>query len=248
MDNLNESINPTSKPLTNKSVKSVFWNIYWYVLIFTIVIIVFVPLFNRFRDPYRPPARIVCAVNLHNLGTAIEYYALDHKDLIPPADQWCDLLITETAIDPKFLYCPDSDAIEGESSYAININAVGREIRGLPPDMVLLFETDIGKEEGLRTGLVSKRAYYPFMKKFNPERFVSYKDQMVYPKRWNQSGEIEMLSTTHTIDDQPGCNIVFVDGKTELVPASKISSLRWTADKSPAKTGEMADLPASLPK
>jgi prepilin-type processing-associated H-X9-DG protein len=85
--------------------------------------------------------KMVCATNLKSLGVAMMVYATDHNDMYPPADNWCDVLIKDCNISPRQFCCPASDAKEGQSSYAININVAGKKISEIPPDTVLLFET-----------------------------------------------------------------------------------------------------------
>ncbi len=158
--------------------------------------------------------RTVCATNLRGLSCAMTVYANDYNDQLPPAEKWCDLLITKADVSPKSLVCPDSDAVEGESSYAININAIGKKLDELPADMVLLFETDAGKEAGPRTEIINTRASHP-----------------VYPKRWNQAGGSQIMRTEHEQNGQPGCNVVFADGHTEYVSGGALQKLRWTVEE-----------------
>ncbi len=155
----------------------------------------------------------VCGTNLKELGMAMMVYANDNDDQLPPADRWCDLLISKGKVSPKSLVCPGSDAVEGESSYAMNINAVGKKLNELSPDMVLLFETDAGKEAGPRMEVIDTRANHP-----------------VYSKRWNQAGGSEIMRTEHELNCQPGCNVLFVDSHTEYVDGDKLQKLRWTAE------------------
>ncbi|NLW85108.1 MAG: DUF4190 domain-containing protein [Phycisphaerae bacterium] len=88
---------------------------------------------------------IVCSSNLSGLNTAlIVYAAIENEGIIPNADVWCDVLVSEADVSPKSFICPSSDAVEGQSSYAINRNAAGKRLRDLPADMVLLFEVSPG--------------------------------------------------------------------------------------------------------
>jgi hypothetical protein len=171
---------------------------------------IMMPALNKAKDVSQ---RIVCATNLRGLSCAMVIYANDYDDQLPPADQWCDLLITKADVSPKSLLCPDSDAVEGESSYAMNIHAIRKKIKDLPPDMVLLFETDAGKDAGPRTEIINTRASH-----------------LVYPKRWNQVGGPEIIRIEHKGGPQPGCNIGFVDAHTEYVSGDELQKLRWTAE------------------
>ena len=166
--------------------------------------------------------RIVCATNLRGLSCAMTVYANDYDNQLPPADRWCDLLISKGNVSPKSLVCPDSDAVEGESSYAMNINVVGKKLDQLPPDMVLLFETDTGKDPNGRTERTDNRNYIRIMQMGKNKR-------KVYPSRFNQSGGQEILTTRYHKGE--GCNVLFVDGHNEWISSNEIHKLRWNIDK-----------------
>ena len=69
-------------------------------------------------------------------------YANGFGDEFPTPDKWCDLLIEYAEVTPKSFVCPTSRAKEGQNSYAMNKNVAGNKRSGLPPDVVLLFESD----------------------------------------------------------------------------------------------------------
>lgn len=91
----------------------------------------------------RVPAAARCGPNLSGLGKAMLIYAYDY-DVLPVADQWCDLLVNHAEVAPKLLICPASDARRGQSSYAMNNSAAGKPLDGLPHDLVLLYESSPG--------------------------------------------------------------------------------------------------------
>jgi len=88
--------------------------------------------------------RADCRKSLSSLGVAMRAYAKDHNDTYPQANNWCDVLIKNYNVNPKQFCCPAGDAKEGQSSYAFNINAVGKKAPEIPLDMVLIFETAEG--------------------------------------------------------------------------------------------------------
>lgn len=88
--------------------------------------------------------RILCATNMHGLGKCITIYAEDHNDVLPDPNHWCDILVEEVGIVPKSFICRQSEAEEGLSSYALNRNVIGYRFSELPPDIVILFETQPG--------------------------------------------------------------------------------------------------------
>lgn len=171
--------------------------------------------------------RVICGTNLKGVGTALIVYTNDNNKF-PPADQWCDLLIQECDVSPKSLICPSSDAIEGESTYAININAAGKDAETLPDYMVLLFETEAGIDSNGRTENIQNRGFFQFFEKQGDDWLNSIKNNKVYPNRWNQSGGPEILSMLYHKGE--GCNVLFADGHSEYVPSNEIPHLRWTAD------------------
>jgi len=84
--------------------------------------------------------KMICATNLSGLGKAMTVYVDDHNGIYPPAESWCAALIKECDVDPKQFLCPVSDAKEGLSCYALNINVAGKNASQVSPDTVLLFE------------------------------------------------------------------------------------------------------------
>jgi len=104
-----------------------------------ILLAILMPALNKVKHISQ---RVVCGTNIKGLGTAIMVYSNDYDDMPPTSEKWCDLLIAECDVSLKSFVCPDSDAVEGESCYAMNIHAAGKNLGELPADMVLLFEAD----------------------------------------------------------------------------------------------------------
>lgn len=87
--------------------------------------------------------RVVCSTNMQGLSTAMIVYMNDYDEQYPTAERWCDLLIEEADVSPKTLQCPlDS---EGTFSYAINENLYKVELRNTNPQMVAIFEANLGR-------------------------------------------------------------------------------------------------------
>jgi prepilin-type processing-associated H-X9-DG protein len=84
--------------------------------------------------------QIACRSNLSLLGKAMMRYTNDCNAVYPPADKWCDLLSEKFVGNKKLFRCPCSKAKIKMSSYAFNINAAGKKVFEIPPDMVLIFE------------------------------------------------------------------------------------------------------------
>ena len=76
-------------------------------------------------------------------GMAMIVYMNDYDDEYPTQDQWCDLLIQEADVSPKSFQCPLDP--EGSFSYAINENLYKLEPSEVSPQMVMLFEADLGR-------------------------------------------------------------------------------------------------------
>lgn len=170
--------------------------------------------------------RVVCGTNLKGLATAIFVYCNDYEDMLPTSN-WCDLLIEEADVSPKSFVCPQSNAIEGESSYAMNENITGKNLGKLPPDVVLLFETDKGVEDGPRSASIKTRRHYEFLNEFGN---VYDEETMIYKDCFNQYGGPEDIALHHNNSGQVGCNIAFADGHTEFVHKDRIADLRWSVD------------------
>jgi prepilin-type processing-associated H-X9-DG protein len=175
----------------------------------------------------KAPIRVICCTNLKSLGTAMAVYANDYNDTFPPANQWCDLLIREGDASPQMFICPASNAIEGECTYAININVAGKKDT-FPADVVLLFEADLKENSGPRNTPVSTRYFYSFMEEYELEWIAKNKDRIVHSEWWNLSGGPELLSTRY--HNGEGCNVTYVDGHSAYIPVKEIPNLRWTKD------------------
>ncbi|MEN8127621.1 MAG: DUF4190 domain-containing protein [Planctomycetota bacterium] len=169
--------------------------------------------------------RVVCGTNLKGLSTAMIVYTNDYDDTLP-TENWCDLFIEEVDVSPKSFVCPESDAVEGESCYAMNKNIAGMKLGDLPApaNVVLFFETDMGLETGPRSTSIKTRRHYEFLNEFGN---VYDQNAMVYKDRFNQFGGPEDLLVRH----EDGCNIAFADGHVEFVKAAHIPDLQWTVEE-----------------
>jgi hypothetical protein len=162
-----------------------------------------------------------CHSNLRGLAKALMVYARDDiHGRLPDGEKWCDSLVGRDYATPRQFCCNSSDTVEGESDYAINEYAAGKELAGLPSDVVLLFETDFGKESGDRQEPLWSRAWY---------RTAGYGDpnRNVYKNRWNQCGGPEILTTQH---HYKGCYVAFVSVEVQRVEPNELPKLKWKAD------------------
>jgi prepilin-type processing-associated H-X9-DG protein len=187
-------------------------------LVVPMVLAIMMPALSRTK---KIAQRVVCATNLKGLSVAMMVYANDYDGTLP-TENWCDLFVEEVDVSPKSFVCPDSDAIEGESCYAMNINIAGKNLDKLPANVVLFFETDIGLENGPRNTSIEDRRYtrHEFMEGCYDKNALVYKD------RFNQFGGPEDFLIRH-ID---GCNIAFADGHIEFVTEDRIADLQWTVE------------------
>lgn len=183
---------------------------------------------RRIRQMLPPPlgwrsqaSRVVCGTNVSGMVKAMIVYANDDEiGRLPPADKWCDLLIGRDYVSAKQFVCKESDAIVGESVYAININAAGKVLSQLPPDMVLVFETKSGKNRKGRQEPLKNRAFYKMLGFKAP-------DKKVYKNRWNQAGGLEIADTSHR---KGVINVGFVDTRVKVYRLSDLRSLKWKPD------------------
>ena len=98
--------------------------------------------------------KMVCATNMSALSKAMLFYANDYDDNFPTPSNWCDLLIKCADVSPSTFCCKGASGCRGRCCYkgvsdklccyAMNKNVQDLHARELPPDMVLLFETEPG--------------------------------------------------------------------------------------------------------
>lgn len=191
-------------------------------VVLAIVLAILMPEMGKVRGVAK---RVVCGTNLKGLSTAMVVYTNDYDKL--PSENWCDLLIEEADVTPESFICMNSDAIEGESSYAMNIYIVDMKLDDLPDDIVLFFETNMGVENGPRNTPIQTRRYFEFLNEFGK---IHNENSMVYKDRFNQLGGPEDILLRHNESRPSGCNIVFADGHTEFVPEDGIDDLKWTVE------------------
>ncbi|MHC4463913.1 MAG: hypothetical protein ACYS30_21135 [Planctomycetota bacterium] len=177
---------------------------------------------------------VICGVNLSGLGKAMLLYANDYDDKYPTAEKWCDLLIAYVEVNPKQLVCKGSDAKIGESSYAMNKNVVGKKVTEIPEDVVVLFETNFGKNPAGRQGLLGNREWYKVLKSFGGrwdlKRLKKYRPSTrVHKLRWNKYGGPEILTTKN--HKGKGCNILFNDSRVEFVKTERLGELKWKVEQ-----------------
>jgi hypothetical protein len=220
------------------------WRIRWPIILVAACVLVFVGAIflilsintgNSSWEPVRwirgflpPPlgwrnqgSRVVCGTNVSGIVKSLIVYANDEEpSRLPPADQWCDLLIGRDYVSAKQFVCKESDAIEGESSFAININAAGKKLSELPPDMVLVFETTSGRDRKGRKEPLKNRAFYKMLG-------ISAPNKKVYKNRWNQAGGLEIADTSHR---KGSISVGFVDTHVKVFRMSDLRNLKWKPD------------------
>ena len=175
---------------------------------------------NNWRTVYFE--QIDCQRKLRSIAEAMIVYAYnDPNDRLPPVDKWCDLLVGLDFALPKQFLCRRSDAVMGESSFAINKHIAGKRLDNIPQDVVLLFETDHGRDPNGRNELFSNRLFCDKMPSYSTVLTKVFKD------RWNQSGGLEILTTQH--HKGKGCNVVFVNLEVEFVKTKDLGKLKWAA-------------------
>ncbi|MHC4624719.1 MAG: phage holin family protein [Planctomycetota bacterium] len=102
-------------------------------------------MFTGMRRAKQCARAAVCMSNLHRLAVALNQYAKVHKDYLPGADRWCDLLMeTDANLSENVFKCPA--AKDGPSTYAFNKALDGRRLSDVndPAHVVLLFEAEQG--------------------------------------------------------------------------------------------------------
>jgi hypothetical protein len=78
--------------------------------------------------------------NLELLGRELAQYAKDNNDCLPVAEKWCDLLMANDPNLPKDKFKYDSSK-EGVYNYAFNKVFSGAQLKNIPYNAVLVFES-----------------------------------------------------------------------------------------------------------
>jgi len=177
-----------------------------------------------YYPPYRRPHGdwLSCHSNLAGLGTA--FIILDNEEGFKIPSNWCDYLILKGDVGESSLYCLDSGAIDGESSYALNQNLIGETFGDIPANVVLLFESDLGKDSEKKR--VQERDFYNKLPE-EEKQYFNFRHK-VHKRRWNQIGGPEDIVIDRHY--RKGCNILFTGGYSYWVDAEDIPALRWTVE------------------
>ena len=82
-----------------------------------------------------------CENNARQVALAVRLYADENEGKCPPAVNWCDAILNNLP-GPETLRCPQR---RGEQSgFAFNAKLAGKTLSSIPPDTVLIFESDAG--------------------------------------------------------------------------------------------------------
>ena len=173
----------------------------------------------------RTASRVVFGTNMKVLWYCLRVYSNESDNfLLPTVDKWCDLLIESDYCSPKQFLNKASDAILGESNVAINKYVAGKRLRDIPDDVVLLFETDFGKDPRGRQELLKNRGYYKTFQIGDP-------NSKVYKHRWNQAGGPDSMTTHHKFQQGGRAYYVaFANGQVMMVRKADLPSLKWKPD------------------
>jgi hypothetical protein len=134
---MNEANGKEAKPKTNgQKVKTSKLGVIIVVVVF-VVLGVFSFIWPAIRSNRQTARRLICGVNLSNLGKAMSMYCDDYGDY-PTPDKWCDLLLEHGNVSEEMFKCPGNK--KQRCSFAMNPNAK----RNSPGDVVVLFETKGG--------------------------------------------------------------------------------------------------------
>lgn len=82
-----------------------------------------------------------CANNAKQVALAVRLYADDNDGKCPPAVNWCDA-VANYVPGPETFKCPQRGGTK--SGYAFNANLAGKTLSSIPPDTVLIFESEAG--------------------------------------------------------------------------------------------------------
>lgn len=182
---------------------------------------------------WRARRKSIQQVNLRSLNSAILIYSNDFDGKFPTEKRWCDLLLSHGYALPQQFLFKGSDVKIGESGYAFNKNLAGKKLSEVPADVVVLFETNFGKDEGGRLGLLGDQDLYKQMKNrgngYGEGAGKQYASEKIYERRWNQVGGPEILTTEN--HNGKGCNVLFNDGRVEFIKTKHLDKLKWEAEE-----------------
>jgi prepilin-type processing-associated H-X9-DG protein len=197
--------------------------------LFTVVVSIccFLYIGNMLYTELEAVAHFICGERVAAVGKILSIYAEDHNDALPTASCWCDVVIGHEDVGVGQFICPGSDAIVGESSYAMNKYIADMNMSQLPKDIVVIFETDYGR--------TTKRGWWQKFPFSRDNKFYSVVESNGIPKvirsdkldklRWNQVGGPEMLTCEH--HQGKGCYILFGDGHVWFTKKEEFTKLRW---------------------
>lgn len=95
----------------------------------------------RHQRQFDRPQFSDCGGNAKKIALAIRLYADEHEGKCPPAAQWCDDVLPNLE-GRQIFKCPQRRGSEG--AYGFNAKLAGRTLSAIPPDTVMIFETDKG--------------------------------------------------------------------------------------------------------
>lgn len=82
-----------------------------------------------------------CANNARQVALAVRLYADENDGKCPPAVNWCDAIVNNLP-GPDAFKCPQRPG--EKSGFAFNAKLAGKTLSSIPPDTVLIFESDGG--------------------------------------------------------------------------------------------------------
>lgn len=160
--------------------------------------------------------------NLQLIGTAFVDHATRFNGKVVDSDKWCDLIMEEAKLEPWTL---STDSSIGESSYALNKYVSNMRLSDIPPEVVLLFETNSGSED-IQPKILLKDRQFADSYDFDPYRDPN--KTKVNKNQWNQTGGPESLKLDERYQD--GCNVLFADGTARWIRVDQLPDLKWKPD------------------
>lgn len=95
----------------------------------------------KYQRQYERPQYSDCGGNVKKIALAIRLYADANEGKCPSAAKWCDDVLPN--LDGRQIFkCPQRGG--GEGAYGFNAKLAGRTLSAIPPDTVMIFETDKG--------------------------------------------------------------------------------------------------------
>jgi hypothetical protein len=114
-------------------------------LVGVLAVVAVAAVFVFFKSTFRPPvgARDVCLLNIWYTDVALQMYADDNDDRLPPAHGWLDRL-DEYVKSSDVFECPEAKGLDCAFAYNAALGGASLSAVADPEHTIVVFESDVG--------------------------------------------------------------------------------------------------------